>query len=314
MNSRIIKKYDTYTDVTPLGIAVGVFIGVLMTASFSYAALVLGFSTNGSPVAAVLGWGIMRAIFKRGTVIENNIIQTIASGINTSTAGGIFTVPVLLIRGAEFNFVWVLAACVAGAILGVGFIIPLRKQMIDIDRLRFPSGTAIASILKSPAEGMKKSKLLIYGAALSATVYFITRFPDLGLPQIIPASFDLNSVLGLPEYFKNVWAVSLLSVGIGYIAGRNGLFVLAGGILAYWLIAPFMIGFGFLPEGVEPAHAADFVHSQMTRPIGIGMLIGGSLMSIVLIVPAIKATIRSFNVKRLPKAKATNFPLMCCIR
>jgi len=304
MNSRIIKKYDTYTDVTPLGIAVGVFIGVLMTASFSYAALVLGFSTNGSPVAAVLGWGIMRAIFKRGTVIENNIIQTIASGINTSTAGVIFTVPVLLIRGAEFNFVWVLAACVAGAILGVGFIIPLRKQMIDIDRLRFPSGTAIASILKSPAEGMKKSKLLIYGAALSATVYFITRFPDLGLPQIIPASFDLNSVLGLPEYFKNVWAVSLLSVGIGYIAGRNGLFVLAGGILAYWLIAPFMIGFGFLPESVEPAHAADFVHSQMTRPIGIGMLIGGSLMSIVLIVPAIKATIRSFNVKAIAEGES----------
>ncbi len=297
-----IKKYETYSDVTPLGVAVGIFIGVLMTASFSYAALVLGFSTNGSPVAAVLGWGIMRAIFKRGTIIENNIIQTVASGINTSTAGVIFTVPVLLIRGAHFDFVWVLAACVAGAILGVGFIIPLRKQMIDIDRLRFPSGTAIASILKSPAEGMKKSKLLIYGAMLSATVYLITRFPDLGLPQIIPSSFDLNSIIGLPPYFKNIWAVSLLSVGIGYIAGRNGLFVLAGGLLAYWLIAPFFIGFNLLPENVEIAKAADFVHSQMTRPVGIGMLIGGSLMSIVLIIPAIKATIKSFNVKALSGA------------
>ena len=142
-----------------------------MTASFSYAALVLGFSTNGSPVAAVLGWGIMRTIFKRGTIVENNIVQTIASAINTATSGVIFTLPILLIRGTEFNIWWVGAATVAGAVLGVGFIIPIRKQMLDIDRLRFPSGTAVASILRSPAEGIKKSRLLIYGALISATIY-----------------------------------------------------------------------------------------------------------------------------------------------
>ncbi len=284
-----------YKDYTPLGVAVGLFIGILMTASFSYAALVLGFSTNGSPVAAVLGWGIMSAIFKRGTIIENNIIQTVASGVNTSTAGVIFTVPVLLIRGAEFNFWWVLAAAVAGAILGVGFIIPLRKQMIDVDRLRFPSGTAIASILRSPAEGLQKSKLLLWGGIISASVYFIIKFPTMGLPQIIPASFDLNPLFHLPDYINNVWAVSLLSLGIGFIAGRNGLFVLAGGILAYWLITPVIISLGMIPPNIAEADFSSFVHSAVTRPLGIGMLIGGSLMSIVLIIPAIKATFKSFS-------------------
>ncbi len=292
--------YDSeYKDSTPLGIAVGIFIGVLMTASFSYAALVLGFSTNGSPVAAVLGWGIMRAVFKRGTIIENNIIQTVASGINTSTAGVIFTVPVLLIRGAEFNFWWILAATIAGAILGVGFIIPLRKQMIDIDRLRFPSGTAISSILRSPAEGMEKSKLLLWGTILSASVFLIIKFPALGLPEILPASFDLNNLLGLPSYISNIWAISLLSLGIGFIAGRNGLFVLAGGILAYWLITPTVISLNLVPSSVAPDKVANYVHSAVTRPIGIGMLIGGSLMSIVLIIPAIKATIKSFNLSTI---------------
>ncbi len=284
-----------YKDYTPLGVAVGLFIGILMTASFSYAALVLGFSTNGSPVAAVLGWGIMSAIFKRGTIIENNIIQTVASGVNTSTAGVIFTVPVLLIRGAEFNFWWVLAAAVAGAILGVGFIIPLRKQMIDVDRLRFPSGTAIASILRSPAEGLQKSKLLLWGGIISASVYFIIKFPTMGLPQIIPASFDLNPLFHLPDYINNIWAVSLLSLGIGFIAGRNGLFVLAGGILAYWLITPVIISLGMIPPNIAEADFSSFVHSAVTRPLGIGMLIGGSLMSIVLIIPAIKATFKSFS-------------------
>ncbi len=303
------KQKSKYFDYSPLSVAVGVFIGILMTASFSYAALVLGFSTNGSPVAAVLGWGIMRFFFKRGTILENNIIQTVASGINTSTAGVIFTVPVLLIRGAEFNFFWVLAACVAGAILGVGFIIPLRKQMIDVDRLRFPSGTAIASILRSPAEGMKKSKLLLWGAGISATVYLITQFPNLGLPEIIPSSFNLNPLLGLPDYFNNIWAVSLLSVGIGFIAGRNGLFVLAGGILAYWLITPIMIHQHWLPTNMAPTKAVNFIHSNMTRPLGIGMLIGGSLMSIVLIIPAIKATIKSFNFKAIESGSADELPI-----
>lgn len=297
--NKLTTNNKEYPTVTPLAIAVGVFIGILMTASFSYAALVLGFSTNGSPVAAILGWGIMRAIFKRGTVLENNIIQTVASGINTSTAGVIFTVPVLLIRGADFNFWWIAAAGVAGAVLGVGFIIPLRKQMIDIDRLRFPSGTAIASVLRSPAEGLKKSRLLILGALISTGLYIIIQFPKFALPQLIPASIDFTSILGLPEYINNVWAISLLSVGIGFIAGRNGLFVLAGGILAYWLITPIVISLGWLPSGTIISKAAGVIHSEMTRPLGIGMLIGGSLMSIVLIIPAIKATIKSFNVKSM---------------
>ncbi len=293
------SESKNYPEVTWQAIVVGVFIGLLMTASFSYAALVLGFSTNGSPVAAVLGWGIMRAVFKRGTIVENNIIQTIASGINTATAGVIFTVPILLIRGVHFNVLWVGAATVAGAILGVGFIIPIRKQMLDIDRLRFPSGTAIASILRSPAEGMKKSRLLVYGALLSAAVYVLTQFPRLGLPAVFPASIDLGKILHLPAYINNVWAISLLSVGIGFIAGRNGLFVLAGGVLAYWFITPFMIHLGWVPQNLVGEQITSFIHSQMTRPLGIGMLIGGSLISIVLTLPAIRATLKSFSMKKI---------------
>lgn len=295
-----LKLFEkSYPEVTPLAIAVGIAIGVMMTASFSYAALVLGFSTNGSPVAAILGWGIMRTIFKRGTILENNIIQTIASGINTSTAGVIFTVPILLIRGAQFNIWWIGAACIAGAILGVGFIIPIRKQMIDIDRLRFPSGTAIASVLRSPAEGMKKSRLLLYGALLSGVVYLIIQFPRIGLPHLIPSSVDLGQFLGLPPYINNIWAVSLLSLGIGFIAGRNGLFVLAGGILAYWFITPIVISQGWIPADLAGKQIAEYIHSRMTRPLGIGMLIGGSLLSIVLTLPAMKATVKSFSFKSI---------------
>ncbi|MBU0474369.1 MAG: OPT/YSL family transporter [Bacteroidetes bacterium] len=298
-----------YPEITPQAILVGFTIGLLMTASFSYAALLLGFSTNGSPVAAVLGWGIMRTIFKRGTIVENNIVQTIASGINTATSGVIFTLPILLIRGVDFNIWWIVAATVAGAILGVGFIIPIRKQMLDIERLRFPSGTAVASILRSPAEGIKKSRLLIYGALISASVFFFTQFPKMGLPEILSDSIDFGALLNFPAYINNVWAISLLSLGIGFISGRNGLFVLAGGILAYWFITPFVISLGWIPENITGAGMTTFIHAQMTRPIGIGMLIGGSLMSIIFTLPALKATIKSFNIKSLNNVSSDELPI-----
>ncbi len=313
MNSKtsFLKKIanNHYPEVTPVAVIVGILIGVVMTISFSYAALVLGFSTNGSAVAAILGWGILRTIFRRGTIVENNIVQTIASAINTTTAGVIFTVPVLLIRGVEFNIWWIAIACVSGSLMGVGFIIPLRKQMIDIERLPFPSGTAVASILKAPSEGIKKARRLIIGAAVASLTYIITQFPRMGLPMIFPETIDFTHLLGMPEYINNTWAVSLLGVGIGYLAGRNGLFVFSGGILAYWLITPLVIQLGWLPEGLTAAEQSAFIHDQMTRPLGIGMLVGGSIMGVALTLPAIKAAFKNMWTARLNNNKSDELPI-----
>ncbi len=125
----------------------------------------------------------------------------------------------------------------------------------------------------------------------------IIQFPRFGFPEIMPSSIDFTQILGLPQYISNEWAISFLSLGIGFIAGRNGLFVLGGGVLSYWVIVPAVISLGWIPESITLENSASFIHSEMTRPIGIGMLIGGSLMSIVLIIPAIKATIKSFKHK-----------------
>lgn len=290
------KLFDNgYRELTPLAMLVGIFLGVLMTASFTYAALILGFSTVGSAVAAILGWGILKVIFKKGTIVENNIVQTIASGINTTTAGVVFTVPVLLIRGIQFDMISIGAACVAGAFLGIGLIIPLRKQMIDIERLRFPSGTAVASILVAPSEGVKKSRLLLTGAAIAGALVVLTSMQDLGLPEILPKSIDLANIVGFPGVINATMALSLLGLGIGFIAGRNGLFVLAGGLLAYWIITPVVASLGWVPAELSKNEMVAFVHNKMTRPMGIGMLVGGSIMGILLAFPAIKAALTSLK-------------------
>jgi hypothetical protein len=146
-----------YREVTLLAVVVGVLIGVVMNASITYAGLKIGFTIGGSAIAAVLGFGILK-ILRRGTIVETNIVQTVASAVNTSNSGVIFTVPVLILLGftltwSDANFWLLTLASIAGAIMGCVFIIPLRKQMIDIDRLRFPSAVGRLDDPQEPRRG-----------------------------------------------------------------------------------------------------------------------------------------------------------------
>ena len=71
-----------YPELTWTAVIVGWFLGVIIAISIGYAALILGFSIEGSELAAILGFGILRGILRRKSIIENNIVQTIASGVN----------------------------------------------------------------------------------------------------------------------------------------------------------------------------------------------------------------------------------------
>ncbi len=301
-----------YREVTPASIILGFLIGSFMTASFTYAGMVLGFTMGGSAVAAIIGWGFLRTIVKNGTIVENNISQTIASAINNGHSGVIFTVPVLFIRHAEFDPWLVIAACIAGAVLGVAFIIPVRKQMIDLERLRFPEGTAVAAVLKSPGAGVKKAKLLLWGVIISALVYLLSQIPIIeerlqwGLPTLIPETANIGKFLGFPDYVDATMALSLFSFGAGFITGKIGL---VGGVLAYWIITPFAVYAGWIPKIVSVAHIGGFAHDAMNRPLGIGMLIGGALMGIALSFPSIKAAISSLRSMEMKGKSMEELPL-----
>jgi len=321
-----------YREITLPAVLLGIVFGVMLVACFTYAGLLIGFTIGGSAVAAILGFGVLRGVLRKGTIVENNINQTIASGINITTAGIIFTIPAFYLMGIEFNAVLVTLGAVAGAMLGIFFIIPIRKQMIDLDRLRFPTGTAVATVLKSPGAGVEKSRLLLGGMAISAGVYFLSQFPVhfggggalFGIERgLIPADLDLGRALGMPAYVDNVWAISLFSLGAGFITGRPGLVVLAGGILAYWLITPFAVAKAWLPpEMLERWAAASgdqvrvvgtemsgWAHDWINRPIGIGMLIGGAVTGVALAAPSIKAAFASLRRIDLKSGSAEELPL-----
>lgn len=294
-------SHTPYRELTVAAMVLGVLQGVVMTAAFVYIGLKLGFGLPGSTVAAIMGFVVLRGIMGKGTIVENNVNQTVASGINTASAGVVFTLPALLLMSvkrpelADFSVPAMLAAAVAGSFMGIVVIIPLRKQFIELDRLRFPTGTAVATILRSPGEGAAKAKLLIIGSVSAAIG---TVLVNLGL---IAADINLNA-LGVPAYVPLAISVSFANLGAGLLSGRGGLPFFLGGALAWWVISPVVTSLGWLPtplnapdtDAVYALHAG-IMYGEMIRPLGIGMLIGGALAGVVAAYPSLKAALASLS-------------------
>ena len=295
-----------YREVTVSAILFAIGIGIVMNAAITYAGLKIGFTIGGSAIAAVLGFGVLRGVLRRGSILETNIAQTCASAVNTSNAGIIFTVPVLFLLGLPLaadgaDFWLITLAAVGGSILGAAFIIPLRKQMIEIDRLRFPTGTGVAAILKSPGAGTQKALVLLAGVVAGAAVYWFVaaeqlgffNYGSLGIQTVSADSFDVGRFLDFPPQLELIFGIAPFALGAGYITGRPGLLILAGGILAYHILTPLAFSLGWMPQTVSAADAPSYGFSAFNRPLGIGLLLGGAIMGIVVSLPVIKEAFRS---------------------
>ena len=290
--SQPVVRYGPYPELTMPAVLVGYFLGAIIAISIGFASLTLGFSIEGSELAAILGFGILRGLLRRNSIIENNVTQTVASAVNGASSGMMFSVPALFILNqTNFDPYLMVFGCIAGAFLGIAFIIPLRKQMIDYERLTYPGGVAVATILKSPGAGIQKAKLLIFAALASGAVAFLSQF--FGVEY-----FDLGSKLGWPDYMNGVWYLSLLTVGVGFIAGRGGIAFIIGGFACYWFLAPMLDISGLmpmLPGTTEAISQPGDLKNVLFRPVGIGMLIGGAITGIVMALPLIISAVRSMQ-------------------
>lgn len=290
-----------YRELTVAAAVVGVLIGSVMTAAFVYVCLKLGFGLGGSTVAAILGFAVLKGVLGKGTIVENNINQTIASGVNNASSGVSFTLPALFIlhasgKAEDFSVLPILLAALGGSFLGIVFIIPLRKQMIELERLRFPSGIAVASLLKSPGAGARQAKLLLGGFLIAAFFHVLVAM------GVLHEEIQLGSYFGLPAYAPIALGISFASIGAGLLSGKGGLPFVAGGVLAWWVIAPVAALLGWMPspedlqlaetpEGFDSYLAWDVGYYAMLRPMGIGILIGGALSGVVASFPAVRAAL-----------------------
>lgn len=302
----ITIKEGPYPELTWVAIVVGWAIGAVIAVSIAYAALILGFSIEGSELAAILGWGVLRGIMRRTSIVENNINQTIASAVNGASSGVMFTVPALFILaqtdGLESvddftgsTIALLIFASITGCVLGLAFVIPLRKQMIDFDRLAYPGGIAVATILKSPGAGTKKAMLLMIGAVISGAIHLIFKIEDWH-------DWHLGTQLGIPPMFNVVFYLSIMTIGVGFLSGKGGFWFGAGGFICYFVLSPLLIWFGSdsIVGVADVANSGivsnpDKVRLSLYRPTGIGMLIGAAVGGIIAAFPLIRSAIKSMH-------------------
>src|ERR687884_460441 len=132
-------------ELTIRGLILGALITTIFTAANVYLGLKVGLTFASSIPAAVISMAVLSAV-KDSSILENNIVQTVASAAGTLSAI-IFVLPGLVIVGwwTGFPFWQSFLICLSGGVLGVLFTIPLRRALVTNSDLPYPEGVAAAS-------------------------------------------------------------------------------------------------------------------------------------------------------------------------
>lgn len=273
-----------------------------MAAANTYLGLYAGMTVSASIPAAVISMGILRGIFRKGTILENNIIQTSASAGESLAAGIIFTIPALVIVGAwlEFDFWATTLVALLGGLLGILFMIPLRKALIVEEKeLIYPEGVACAEVLKAGEEEGGRAKHIF----IALTLGFIFKFGITAF-SIIKGTVE-KAVLIRRSLFYLGSDLSVALLGVGYIVGFNvSILVFLGGAIG-WLIGIPIYSL-YHPISGNLIDATWDIWSSNIRFMGVGAMIVGGLWSIVSIRHGIKKGIKELfgkmqSTEDLPK-------------
>lgn len=198
---------------------------------------------------------------------EINIAQTAASAGGLLAAGIIFTIPAIWILGLQLSAFEITIIALIGGILGLLFSIPLRKELIEKEKLHFPDGQAAASLIEAGDEKGTKARVLIY--SFSAGAFFSFLRDKLA---IIPSFFNIDSLkLSISKYFSFGSSISLVPLAGGFLIGLR--FTAAwffGSIITYFFILPFLVFSGFYPDKLSAKFA-------VSVPLGIGVVIGSAI-------------------------------------
>lgn len=286
-------------ELTATSIVMGILLAVIFGAANAYLGLRVGMTVSASIPAAVVSMGVIRVILKRDSILESNMVQTIGSAGESLAAGAIFTIPVLFFWANEGKMelptmltITVIAVC--GGILGVLFMVPLRKALIVKEHgvLPYPEGTACADVLLAGEEKGAGANAVFAGMGLAALFKFIVD----GL-KVVPGKITVP-IQGLKTAISTEVYPALL--GVGYICGpRIASYMLSGGVIGWLVLIPAIATFGagtILYPGTDTIAnmyaegGASALWSNYIRYIGAGAVAAGGLISLIKSLPLIVTT------------------------
>jgi len=258
-------------ELTLRGIILGGLITLLFTAANVYLGLKVGLTFATSIPAAVISMAILRFL-SGATILENNIVQTIASAAGT-LAAIIFVLPGLVIVGWWQGFpYWTTAAvCFIGGTLGVMFSVPLRRALVAGSDLPYPEGVAAAEVLKvgsragdGAEENQRGLRTILLGSLVSAG------FALLGAMKLAATEIGRNFKIGAGASGASA-SLSLALIGVGHLVGLSvGLAMLLGMLIAWGGLMPVLTAAQGVTGSVDDVVGAVF--SQQVRFIGAGTI------------------------------------------
>ena len=291
-----IAPSDFIPEFTLKAVLLGSIFGIIFGAATVYLGLKVGLTVSASIPIAVLAISIFKKLGK-ATILENNMVQTIGSAGESVAAGVVFTVPALLfLAGGEayFQYFQIFVLALVGGVLGVLFMVPLRRALIvkEHGNLPYPEGTACADVLVAGEKGGALARNVFYGLGIA---FLYKGFMSiLGLWKDVP-QYVFGRSSALPNGTVNAEITPEL-LGVGYIIGpRIAGIMVAGGVLSWLVLIPLITLLGdnltapmapetsMLISEMSPSQ----IWSKYIRYIGAGAVTFGGIITLIKTLPTI---------------------------
>jgi putative OPT family oligopeptide transporter len=297
---------ETAAELTFKAVALGVFLAFIFGSANAYLGMRAGQTVAATLPAAVIAMALFRIPALKGTLLEQNIARTAASVGEALVAGAIFTIPAFVMVDVGGRRLWTdlrshyweaTFILLCGGLIGVFFIILLRRPLCVDAGLPWPESVAAANVVRA-GEGIRYAPKYIFGAmAFAGLIQFLKNDKGLQIfreytegflpfPRAVVGHFNFDKdPIGTVVHRGGIaWATPALSpalMGIGYIIGPRYAFInLAGGLLAWWTLIPLLLFFD--PDLTQrmtgepnagPDVLAYSVWYNIVRPIAVGMML-----------------------------------------
>jgi putative OPT family oligopeptide transporter len=290
-----IPSNKSLPELTITAVILGFFLAIVFGAANAYLGLKTGLTVSASIPAAVISMAILRGLFRRQSILENNIVQTMTTAGEALAAGAIFTIPAMFFINAAPSQGTIIFIVLVGGFLGVLMMVPLRRMLIvnEHEILPYPEGTACAEVLKSGEKGGNQAKLIGFGFLVS------------GLFKVLGDGFHLfkttvETGLGKFKYATLSMDTMPALLGVGYIIGpRIAGQMIAGGLLSSIVFVPLIGFFGSSnPVSIFPAMnpigslTAHDIYVNYIRYIGAGAVATGGFITLLNILPLLISSLR----------------------
>jgi putative OPT family oligopeptide transporter len=280
-------------ELTLKAVLIGAFLAIVLGSANAYFGLYAGMTVSAAIPGAVMAFALLKPL--KGTILEVNIGMMGAAAGTALAAGVIFTIPAMLLLEAwsDIHYLETTIIAALGGILGVLWMVSLRRALIIKTDLPFPEGLAVAAVLTTTVgDGTTKKKedacasgvWLLMGAVIGA----LLKFGQVGLRAFQGKVEGIINIgrynIGGGENNALVYgglAVSPALLGVGWIIGpRIASFVFVGGLLGWVIITPLIALAVGIPSSLEPIDGFFYIWEHYIRYIGVGAMIVGGLWTI----------------------------------